>query len=164
MPPVTIAEDAPGVSGLTVVCWRRKAMTPAMAEPTPSAAKASATRVRPGTGKESVGAAYVTPSMAPAMMNSTSSGGIFSSSHDCTNAPGLEPPRQIGRGRHVIRPTERRPPGWHARVGDKGGVGEVEDAMSRQREHHQPERPLEPCDGGCDEDQASQRLENQGMV
>src|SRR6476646_6707983 len=100
--------------------------------------------------------------MAPAKAATTATGGIFSSSH-CTNAPALQQPCQVRRRHEVVRRTELRPPGRHARIRYDGPMNEIERAMSRQRNHGDPKRPSETGYRRNEKHSANQQLEKERM-
>jgi len=60
--------------------------------------------------------------------------------------------RQVSCGDHIVGKAELRPPWRHAGVVDLWREQPVEQAVSRQRRHNQPQRALEAGDGQACED------------
>src|SRR5262245_11473464 len=81
-PPDTTADAAPGLRGLTVVLFARKATTPAKVMTVERSAKPIAMPIRPGMTKEAMGVTIDTPNIAAAKTATSRAGGILSSS-DC---------------------------------------------------------------------------------
>src|SRR5262245_32786162 len=89
-PPDTIADAAPGLSGLTVVLFARKATTPARAMTVARSPKPIAMPMRPGITNVAAGVTNDTPNIAAANKAASGTGGTLSSS-DCMFEPPTSP-------------------------------------------------------------------------
>lgn len=94
---------------------------------------------------------------APADSATASAQGLGCSAN--TAAP--EQPRQIRGCRNIIGETELWPPRGHAWIGNDGGMGEIENPMTRKGGDDNPERPLETGCSDRHETGANKRFEEE---